>query len=101
MTHRANMTPEVARGFRHFTCMLTIRAFEEAVVAARLDGRIRGSVHPYIGEEAIAAGVCANLADQDSVASYHRGHGHTIARGADPTRMMLELFGRRGGTCGG
>jgi TPP-dependent pyruvate/acetoin dehydrogenase alpha subunit len=71
------------------------------VVKARLVGAIRGSVHPYIGEEGIAVGVCANLADQDFVASYHRGHGHTIARGADPKRMMLELHGRKGGTCGG
>ncbi len=101
MTTLANMDPEVERGLRHFRNMLTIRAFEEAVVKARLDGAIRGSVHPYIGEEAIAVGVCANLNDADFVASYHRGHGHTIARGADPAAMMLELYGRKGGTCGG
>jgi pyruvate dehydrogenase E1 component alpha subunit len=95
------MDPEVERGLHHFRNMLTIRAFEEAVVAARLAGAIRGSVHPYIGEEAIAVGICANLRDEDYVASYHRGHGHTIARGADPARMMLELYGRKGGTCGG
>jgi acetoin:2,6-dichlorophenolindophenol oxidoreductase subunit alpha len=96
-----NMDPEVERGLRHFRNMLTIRAFEETVVKARLAGAIRGSVHPYIGEEAIAVGICANLRDEDYVASYHRGHGHTIARGADPAAMMLELYGRKGGTCGG
>lgn len=95
------MDPEVERGLTHYRNMLTIRAFEEAVVAARLAGAIRGSVHPYIGEEAIAVGICANLEDHDYVASYHRGHGHTIARGADPAGMMLELYGRMGGTCGG
>lgn len=96
-----NMDPEVERGLRLYRNMLTIRAFEEAVVNARLAGAIRGSVHPYIGEEAIAVGICANLRDEDFVASYHRGHGHTIARGADPAAMMLELYGRKGGTCGG
>ncbi len=101
MTTLPNMDPEVERGLRHFRNMLTIRAFEEAVVKARLAGAIRGSVHPYIGEEAIAVGISANLRDEDFVASYHRGHGHTIARGADPARMMLELYGRKGGTCGG
>ena len=58
-------------------------------------------MHPYIGEEAIAVGVCANLRREDYVGSYHRGHGHSIAKGADPARMMKELFGRAGGTCGG
>jgi pyruvate dehydrogenase E1 component alpha subunit len=101
MTTLPNMDPEVERGLRHFRNMLTIRAFEEAVVKARIAGAIRGSVHPYIGEEAIAVGISANLRDEDFVASYHRGHGHTIARGADPARMMLELYGRKGGTCGG
>ena len=101
MTTLPNMDPEVERGLQHYRNMLTIRAFEEAVVKARIAETIRGSVHPYIGEEAIAVGICANLRDEDFVASYHRGHGHTIARGADPGAMMLELYGRKGGTCGG
>jgi TPP-dependent pyruvate/acetoin dehydrogenase alpha subunit len=58
-------------------------------------------VHQYIGEEAIATGVCANLTAADYVFSNHRGHGHSIAKGADPTAMMKELFGRVGGTSGG
>ena len=101
VTTLPNMAPDVERGLGHFRNMLTIRAFEEAVAEARIAGKIRGSVHPYIGEEAIAVGICANLRDDDYVASYHRGHGHTIARGADPAAMMLELHGRKGGTCGG
>lgn len=101
MSGGANMDPAIERGLDHYRRMLTIRLFEEAVVEARLAGAIRGSVHPYIGEEAIAVGVTASLRRDDFLASYHRGHGHTIAKGADPARMMMELYGRRGGTCGG
>ena len=101
MTHPSNMAPEVEQGIALYRTMLTIRYFEEAAAAAARDGRVRGPVHPYIGQEAIATGVCATLAREDFVASYHRGHGHAIAKGADPARMMLELFGRAGGTCGG
>ena len=62
---------------------------------------VRGSVHQYSGEEAIAAGICHHLLEQDFVSSYHRGHGHAIAKGVSPARMMCELFGRAGGTSGG
>lgn len=81
--------------------MVLIRAFEVAAGEAWHGGEIRGSVHQYIGQEAIAVGVCANLRDNDYISSYHRGHGHALAKGADPSRMMAELFGRSGGTCGG
>lgn len=81
--------------------MHVIRAFEYAAEKAWKDGRIYGSVHQYIGEEAIAVGVCANLQKSDYLASYHRGHGHSIAKGADPVGMMKELFGRADGICGG
>ena len=84
-----------------YRTMLTIRYFEEAAVRLNLKGSIRGNVHPYIGQEGIATGVCAALRNDDFVASYHRGHGHCIAKGADPARMMAELFGRSSGTCGG
>jgi acetoin:2,6-dichlorophenolindophenol oxidoreductase subunit alpha len=84
-----------------FRTMQLIRAFEEAAGRAFRDGRIRGPVHQYVGQEAIAAGVCANLRRADYIASYHRGHGHAIAKGADVRRMMRELLGREGGTCGG
>jgi TPP-dependent pyruvate/acetoin dehydrogenase alpha subunit len=81
--------------------MRLIREFEEAAGDALRAGHVRGSVHQYTGEEAIAAGVCFNLARDDFVSSHHRGHGHAIAKGVSPARMMLELFGRRGGTSGG
>jgi acetoin:2,6-dichlorophenolindophenol oxidoreductase subunit alpha len=67
----------------------------------RLAGRIYGVVHPYIGEEAIAVGICANLTPSDRITSTHRGHGHCIAKGADIRRMMAELFGRKDGYCHG
>ena len=57
--------------------------------AALRDGHARGSVHQYTGEEAIATGVCFNLTRADFVSSYHRGHGHAIAKGVSPARMML------------
>lgn len=91
----------VSDGLALYRTMLTIRLFEEAAVAWNLEGSIRGNVHPYIGQEGIATGVCSVLRDDDFVASYHRGHGHTIAKGADPAGMMAELFGRSSGTCGG
>ena len=84
-----------------FLTMLLIRAFDEVAGQARRDGKLRGSVHEYIGEEAIATGVCANLLSTDYISSYHRGHGHCIAKGADPAAMMKELYGKAGGVCGG
>ncbi|MEE9277677.1 MAG: thiamine pyrophosphate-dependent dehydrogenase E1 component subunit alpha [Dehalococcoidia bacterium] len=87
--------------FDLYGTMVTIRAFEEAAIKARAAGDIRGSVHPYVGQEAIATAVCAHLRPQDLITSNHRGHGHSIAKGADPGGMMKELFGRVGGTSGG
>lgn len=84
-----------------YRTMLLIRAFDEHAGDARREGRLRGSVHEYIGEEAIATGVCANLRASDYISSYHRGHGHCLAKGADPAAMMKELYGKAGGVCGG
>lgn len=81
--------------------MLKIRRFEETVERYFLDGEIPGFLHLYIGEEAIASGVCANLTDSDYIASTHRGHGHTIAKGADLNRVMAEIFGKKTGSCKG
>ncbi|MBL8334189.1 MAG: thiamine pyrophosphate-dependent dehydrogenase E1 component subunit alpha [Rubrivivax sp.] len=93
--------------------MARIRAFEEAAEHASLGGvaalgqqmdpntRVRGPLHVSIGQEAVAAGVCAQLQHADLLTSSHRGHGHTLAKGADMRRMMAELFGRRDGTNGG
>jgi pyruvate dehydrogenase E1 component alpha subunit len=81
--------------------MARIRAFEEAGLEAQKQGLVLGAIHPSIGQEAVAAGICTNLRRDDVLLSTHRGHGHTLAKGADATAMMCELFGRAGGTCGG
>jgi pyruvate dehydrogenase E1 component alpha subunit len=77
--------------------MRLIRGFEEQALALVKSGEIVGGIHPYIGEEAVAVGVCATLRDDDLITSTHRGHGHVLAKGADPRRMLAELFGRETG----
>lgn len=84
-----------------YKTMCRIRLFEETVEKLFLEGQIPGFVHLYIGEEAIATGVCANLTKSDYIASTHRGHGHTIAKGADLKRAMAEIFGKKTGLCKG
>jgi TPP-dependent pyruvate/acetoin dehydrogenase alpha subunit len=81
--------------------MLTIRRFEERASADYRAGKIYGVVHCYIGEEAVAVGVCSALDRNDRIISTHRGHGHCIAKGADLNRMMAELYGRQAGYCKG
>lgn len=81
--------------------MWRIRAFEEEAIEGQKEGLVLGAIHPSIGQEAVAVGVCANLRREDLLLSTHRGHGHTLAKGADALAMMRELFGREGGTCGG
>ncbi len=83
---------------RLYRSMRLIRAFEEKIDALRTSGQLQGSAHLYVGQEAVAAGVCARLNTDDYVASTHRGHGHAIAKGVDVSRMMAELFGRATGT---
>ncbi|HET9899060.1 MAG TPA: thiamine pyrophosphate-dependent dehydrogenase E1 component subunit alpha [Streptosporangiaceae bacterium] len=78
-----------------------IRRFEERAIELVRAGVIAGGIHPYIGEEAIAAGVCAALRKDDLITSTHRGHGHVLAKGADPARMLAELAGRASGLNGG
>ena len=81
--------------------MARIRAFEETALEAHRAGEIPGPLHVSIGQEAVAAGICLNLRKDDRITSNHRGHGHAIAKGAEPKRMMLELYGREGGYCRG
>ncbi|HEU4422731.1 MAG TPA: thiamine pyrophosphate-dependent dehydrogenase E1 component subunit alpha [Pilimelia sp.] len=71
-----------------------IRRFEERAIELVNSGEIVGGIHPYIGQEAIAAGVCGALRPDDMITSTHRGHGHVLAKGADPARMLAELAGR-------
>jgi len=81
--------------------MLLIRRVEERLAEEFKAGSLPGGVHLYIGEEAIAVGVCAHLADSDWIASTHRGHGHFLAKGGDPNAMMAEVFGKKTGICRG
>jgi 2-oxoisovalerate dehydrogenase E1 component len=77
--------------------MLLIRRTEEQLVKAHQRGLIHGACHTYIGEEAIAVGVCAHLRADDVVFSTHRGHGHALAKGVPPEQLMAELYGRETG----
>jgi acetoin:2,6-dichlorophenolindophenol oxidoreductase subunit alpha len=99
MSLAPNLPPDMQR--RMLRQMLTIRHFEERASADYLAGKIYGVVHCYIGEEAVAVGVCAALGHGDRIISTHRGHGHCIAKGADLDRMMAELYGRQTGYCKG
>ena len=81
--------------------MVKIRNFELMAEKLFLEGELPGFLHLYIGEEAIATGVLANLRKDDFITSTHRGHGHMIAKGADINRMMAELFGKTTGYCKG
>jgi len=84
-----------------YKTMVKIRNFELMAEKLFLEGELPGFIHLYIGEEAIATGVIANLREDDFITSTHRGHGHMIAKGADINRMMAELFGRTTGYCKG
>ena len=84
-----------------YRTMLTIRRFEERAVSEWAQGTIPGLIHPYIGQEAVATGVCAHLTPDDRIVSNHRGHGHCIAKGADVRRMMAEIYGKKTGYCHG
>jgi TPP-dependent pyruvate/acetoin dehydrogenase alpha subunit len=81
--------------------MILIREFDQLAIELRKAQKIYGALHPYVGEEAIAVGVCSVLRPTDRITSTHRGHGHCIAKGADVNRMMAELFGRVDGYCKG
>ncbi|MCR6479937.1 thiamine pyrophosphate-dependent enzyme [Variovorax sp. ZS18.2.2] len=96
-----------------YRTMVRIRAFENAAETASQGGvsaygqqaggaaKVRGPLHLSTGQEAVPAGVCAHLRTSDYLTSTHRGHGHTLAKGADLTRMMCELFGKATGFNGG
>jgi pyruvate dehydrogenase E1 component alpha subunit len=97
-----------------YRTMVRIRAFEDAAEAvsqggvtafgqsaAQIPAKVRGPIHLSTGQEAVPAGVCAHLRASDLLTSTHRGHGHTLAKGADPARMMCELFGKASGYNGG
>src|SRR5438094_1240952 len=77
--------------------MMLIRRCEEQLAKSHQRGLIHGACHTYVGQEAIAAGVCAHLRPDDVVFSTHRGHGHALAKGVPPGELVAELFGRQTG----
>ena len=81
--------------------MQIIRLCEERLAKSHQRGLIHGACHTYIGQEAVAAGVCAHLRREDAVFSTHRGHGHALAKGLDPRLLFAELYGRATGCSGG
>jgi TPP-dependent pyruvate/acetoin dehydrogenase alpha subunit len=93
------VSEQVLRGF--FREMLLIRRFEEKVEERFRAGELPGFLHVAIGQEAIATGVCAALEREDVIASTHRAHGHTIAKGTHVERIMAELYGKVEGCSGG
>ncbi len=98
-TQVTSLSPEQLR--EALRLMLTIRSFDERAMALYRAGEMRGTTHPYIGMEAVGVGVTSALRPEDYVASTHRGHGHTIAKGGDVRKMMAELLGKATGYSGG
>ncbi len=94
-----SITPASAR--RIHRSMVRIRLFETRVEELFKAGKLPGFVHTYLGQEAIAAGVCETLRDADYITSTHRGHGHAIAKGIELSGIMAELYGKETGTCRG
>jgi 2-oxoisovalerate dehydrogenase E1 component len=77
--------------------MRLIRLCEECLVRSHQRGLIPGACHTYVGQEAVAVGVCAHLRPDDVLFSTHRGHGHALAKGLDPRQLIAELYGRQTG----
>lgn len=93
--------PSVDTLLRHYEQMLLLRRFELAVQQLYKDGRLPGFIHLYVGEEAVAVGVCSQLRGDDWITSTHRGHGHALAKGVPARAVMAELYGKATGCCGG
>src|SRR6266540_1920768 len=107
MFHTSEMSPmeeapvDREQWFQMYEQMLTIRVFEEHVNELYTGAKMPGLAHLYIGEEAVAVGVCSALRRDDYITSTHRGHGHCLAKGASPDRMFAELLGKKAGYCKG
>ena len=94
-------SPSGAQMLSCYQSMLRIRRFEEQIGNDAKAGNIPGAVHLYIGQEAVGVGFCAQLRDDDWIASTHRGHGHYLAKGGDGKLLMAEIYGRASGMCKG
>lgn len=97
----AGSFPSEGELFTLYERMLLIRRTEERLRDESKAGNLPGAVHLYIGEEAIAVGVCANLRERDMITSTHRGHGHFLAKGGDLDAMMAEIWAKDTGICRG
>ncbi|WP_262268803.1 thiamine pyrophosphate-dependent enzyme [Microvirga yunnanensis] len=84
-----------------YRSMVLLRKFELAAQVACRTGETPGFLHLYVGQEATASGICAHLRPTDWITSTHRGHGHALAKGMDPSVLMAELYGKHDGCCGG
>ncbi len=97
----ANLSPDVSQCLELLQTMHVIWYAEEQLAADFAAGKTPGGVHLSIGQEAVAAGICAHLSEKDQLASNHRGHGHFIAKGGDPKQLFAEIYGMSEGICGG
>src|ERR1700704_3760928 len=84
-----------------YRAMQLIRQTEEQLAKSHQRGLIQGACHTYVGQEAIAVGVCAHLRRSDAIFSTHRGHGHALAKGLEPRQLIAELYGRKTGCSAG
>jgi TPP-dependent pyruvate/acetoin dehydrogenase alpha subunit len=102
-TDRSRSTAEVTaeKHLRMYRRMVMIRLFEEQVNELYIRALMPGLAHLYVGEEAVAVGICEALHREDYITSTHRGHGHCLAKGAAPDRMFAELLGKEAGYCRG
>jgi pyruvate dehydrogenase E1 component alpha subunit len=98
---QADLAVQVEKWIKMYRQMLAIRRFEESVNELYTRALMPGLAHLYIGEEAVAVGVCEALRAEDFITSTHRGHGHCLAKGASPDRMFAELLGKEAGYCRG
>ena len=92
---------QTEEGLELLRSMWRIRVFEERVAALTRAGEVHGLIHLSVGQEGVAVGVCGALRDDDAVYSNHRAHGHALAKGAPPAKVLAELMGREGGLCRG
>ena len=98
-TAPARPLPALDRLLRLYRDMVLVRRFEEVVNELYLQGHIPSTLHLYIGQEAVAVGVCAALRPDDYLLSTHRPHGHALAKGVSPGAILAELYGKATGTC--
>jgi pyruvate dehydrogenase E1 component alpha subunit len=97
----AKNTPGSAQLLKMYEKMLLIRRVEKQLSEDFKSGQLPGAVHLYVGQEAVAVGMCQHLANSDWITGTHRGHGHYLAKGGDPKAMLAEIYGRENGICKG